>query len=263
YISFYIIPLIMLFSFVQDLILNDSINFRSTKLDLIIPFYLMIYVIYNTVIKNKTKKNALILLFLSLSWATSVSWGANSPLLYFTPLLVACLYFYHISSGKYTKQLVFAIQLSAVIFMLHMLSPYRDAYIWKLNYDMGDIYSKASFIKTDFDTYEKHKEYVGLLNKYDVEKLTVLPSMPLSHYLVNSNNPYFIDWAMDTESTLNPDMMIKKLNENVEYVFIETRSIGNPIGEPGEKFYSTVSDYVVNQYNPVERGQYFDVYKIR
>lgn len=40
YISFYIIPLIMLFSFVQDLILNDSINFRSTKLDLIIPFLL-------------------------------------------------------------------------------------------------------------------------------------------------------------------------------------------------------------------------------
>ncbi|TXM34944.1 hypothetical protein [Vibrio parahaemolyticus] len=263
YISFYIIPVIMLFSFVQDLILNDSINFRSTKLDLIIPFYLMIYVIYKTVTKNQTKKNALILLFLSLSWATSVSWGANSPLLYFTPLLVACLYFYHVSSGMYTKQLVFAIQLSAVIFMLHMLSPYRDAYIWKLNYDMGDIYSKASFIKTDFGTYEKHKEYVGLLNKYDVEKLTVLPSMPLSHYLVNSNNPYFIDWAMDTESTLNPDMMIKKLNENVEYVFVETRSIGNPIGEPGEKFYSTVSDYVVNQYNPVERGQYFDVYKIR
>ena len=263
YISFYIIPVIMLFSFVQDLILNDSINFRSTKLDLIIPFYLMIYVIYITVTKNQTKKNALILLFLSLSWATSVSWGANSPLLYFTPLLVACLYFYHISSGKYTKQLVFSIQLSAVIFMLHMLSPYRDAYIWKLNYDMGDIYSKASFIKTDFDTYEKHKEYVGLLNKYDVEKLTVLHSMPLSHYLVNSNNPYFIDWAMDTESTLNPDMMIRKLNENVEYVFIETRSIGNPIGEPGEKFYSTVSDYVVNLYHPVERGQYFDVYKIR
>ncbi|EGR1500368.1 hypothetical protein D6084_25180, partial [Vibrio parahaemolyticus] len=161
YISFYIIPVIMLFGFIQDLILNDSINFRSTKLDLIIPFYLMIYVIYNTVTKNQTKKNALILLFLSLSWATSVSWGANSPLLYFTPLLVACLYFYHVSSGKYTKQLVFAIQLSAVIFMLHMLSPYRDAYIWKLNYDMGDIYSKASFIKTDFDTYEKHKEYVG------------------------------------------------------------------------------------------------------
>ncbi|TOJ28081.1 hypothetical protein CGI41_22730, partial [Vibrio parahaemolyticus] len=133
YISFYIIPVIMLFGFIQDLILNDSINFRSTKLDLIIPFYLMIYVIYNTVTKNQTKKNALILLFLSLSWATSVSWGANSPLLYFTPLLVACLYFYHVSSGKYTKQLVFAIQLSAVIFMLHMLSPYRDAYIWKLN----------------------------------------------------------------------------------------------------------------------------------
>lgn len=56
----------MLFSFVQDLILNDSINFRSTKLDLIIPFYLMIYVIYNTVIKNKTKKkriNIVILIF--------------------------------------------------------------------------------------------------------------------------------------------------------------------------------------------------------
>ncbi|TOF77663.1 hypothetical protein CGJ15_26750, partial [Vibrio parahaemolyticus] len=70
YISFYIIPVIMLFGFIQDLILNDSINFRSTKLDLIIPFYLMIYVIYNTVTKNQTKKNALILLFLSLSWAT-------------------------------------------------------------------------------------------------------------------------------------------------------------------------------------------------
>ncbi|KJR36131.1 MULTISPECIES: hypothetical protein [Vibrio] len=262
YISFFIVPVFMLLELYKDLSFSQSINFRSTKLDWIIPFYAFLYIIYDSFLRKKLKDNALLILFFSLSWSSSVSWGANTPTLYFTPILVSLVYFYSTKSGKFNKHLIAAIQISAFIFMLQMLSPYRDSFVSKLNYNMGDIYPKAQYIKTDFETYEKHKEYVSLLKVYDVSQLTVLPSMPLSHYLVDAKNPYIIDWAMDVESTMPPIEMIEELKSRVQYVFIETRSIGNPIGEPGSKFYSTVSDYVINHYEPVEKKNYFHVYKL-
>lgn len=263
YLSFFMIPLILLYNLYQDLLFSDSINFRSSKLAWVIPFYLILYLVYDSFLAGGVKHNALILLFLSLSWSSSVSWGANSPAIYFTPVIVACLYFYCKKDGKHIKPLSISILLSSLIFVLQMLSPYRDSYIWHLNYAMGDIYPKAQYIKTDLDTYTKHQEYVALLGKYPANRVTVLPSMPLAHYLVDARNPYFIDWAMDVESTLTPEAMIEQLKQRVDYVFIETRSIGNPIGQPGSQFYSTVSDYLVTHYHPIETMSYFDIYQLK
>ena len=45
-----------------------------------------------------------------------------------------------------------------------------------------------------------------------------------------------------------------------KYVFLEKKSIGQPIGEPGTRFYSTAGDYVKGSWVLIESRDYFDVY---
>ena len=85
--------------------------------------------------------------------------------------------------------------------------------------------------------------------------------MPGARYLYDQKNPFIIDWAMDVESNYNRNILFNKINTCCDFILVEKKSLGQPIGVSG-KFYSSVTSYVINNFKPINKNFiYFDVYQ--
>lgn len=143
------------------------------------------------------------------------------------------------------------------------LFPYRDNPIWKLDSDASRISPKSAYIITNTDIILKHKELSILLQDY--KNSTVLPSVPHAYYLNNLNNNFKIDWAMDVEAAYDKKGLIKNIKQCCEYIIVEKKLFGQPIGtSESVKFYSSVTDYVINNMILVEnKNEFFNIYKLK
>jgi hypothetical protein len=146
-----------------------------------------------------------------------------------------------------------------IISLVQKIVPYRDKFFWNIQQDGGELTEKLALIKVNNEFFRKHLEYRVILKKYS--KSTILPSMPEVSYLYNKKNPFIIDWSMDVEANYNRNLLIKKINACCSYVIVEKRNLGQPIGSKG-KFYSSVTNYVINNFKLVDRSYiYFDIYQ--
>lgn len=259
FIIIFIISLLnILYMFLKQ---NNSFLIRF---DLTLPVIISIVFIYLIVSKKEELKKHYVLIFLfSIAWASSVSWGYQTPILYFVPIAFAIIYilskyFNILSSIKFNTVFVFIIVLYSIV---SNLFPYRDKPIWELDYNGLEISNKAAFILTNRDIILKHKELSSLLKEYP--NSTVLPSIPHAYYLNNLNNKFKIDWAMDVEAAYDKNGLIKNINECCEYIIVEKKIFGQPVGESG-MFYSSVTDYVIHHFSIIDsKNNFFNIYQLK
>lgn len=261
FISFFIFMLIVVLN-ISYLILTQS-NSKLIRFDLTFPVFVTLFFIYLLLEKKEKIQSHYILIYLfTIAWASSISWGFQTPILYFIPIVFGLLYilskYYNIlSSYKYN---LFFILLIVGYSIPYNLFPYRDKPIWKLDSNAGKISNKAAFIITNKDIVLKHQELSILLKKYS--NSTVLPSVPHAYYLNNLQNQFKIDWAMDVEAAYDNTGLINNINNCCKYVIVEKKLFGQPIGESG-KFYSSITDYVIERFKLIDdKNDFFNVYKI-
>jgi len=206
---------------------------------------------------KKQKEYLFLLLLLSLSWCASISNGFKTPIHFSTPIVFGLfLLCYNFRDIKFSKKLgVFTVLLFTVTFYIGYQNIYMDSNRNKLTYNMGEVFPKLKFIKSDKETYEKYKELKTLSSKYD--NFTILPSVTLGHYLTNTLNPIGVDWVFNHHLSNQLPAYIDKLNNKNITVFLE--NFEGHINNYEET--SDLTMYVKEHWKMVEKSDYFRVYQ--
>lgn len=252
---------------VFTLVVVNSVSFiffkespRIILFDRLIPILVIFSFIYLFLYKKENIKDHYILIaLLGVSWASSISWGGMSPLMFFTPVIFSAYYLIQKKLNIFDKRVnLFFILFIAIYSFITNAKPYRDDFIWKKYTSASEISQKLAFVKINDTSMSKHLELEEILNKYD--KTTVLPSMPGAYYIHNKINYFSIDWAMDVEAAYDRKGLIKDLKSCCDYYIVEKKSFGQPIGKEG-KFYSSITDYVLLNYQLYDsKYEFFDIY---
>ncbi len=264
FISFIIILIFVILS-ISYLIFTQS-NSKLIRFDLSFPVFVTLFFIYLLLEKKEKIQNHYILIYLfAIAWASSISWGYQTPILFFIPIIFGMIFIlskYYNLFNQNNYNLAFTV-LIIIYSIPYNLFPYRDNPIWKLDSDASRISPKSAYIITNTDIILKHKELSILLQDY--KNSTVLPSVPHAYYLNNLNNNFKIDWAMDVEAAYDKKGLIKNIKQCCEYIIVEKKLFGQPIGtSESVKFYSSVTDYVINNTILVEnKNEFFNIYKLK
>jgi len=249
------------------LIILNSLNLFYNKSDILIiafdrliPILLVIFFSYLFFFKKeKINKHYLLIALVGISWTSSISWGLQTPLMYFTPILFATYYLLQ----KYVKIFDKKISLLFVIFTICYTTmantkPYGKDFIWNISQDASSISSKLMFIKSNNNFLKKHSELKKIFKIYKMT--TILPSMPGAYYLHSKKNYFSIDWAMDIEAGFDREGLISSLEGCCNYYIVEKKAVGY-LGETPGPFYSSVTNYVLNNYTlKNDNYEFFNIY---
>lgn len=208
----------------------------------------------------KESKYAIALLFLLISWASSISWGYNLTIFFMAPILFVLAI---PTIDNFENKLSLLKMIIIVIFSFYTFNiGYQHPYSLdhpntreELTYHLGDIFTKAKYIYVDFSTYEEYLELRKLINKYG-ENFVVLPASTSIHFLTNTHNPIGIDWVMNCETNNSKDSIIKNLEKNNITVILKKSNL-NPDGPYG----SEITYYIYNNWEIIYEGVVFNVYK--
>ena len=196
---------------------------------------------------------------MALAWCTGISWGYAWPVLGFVPILAGALLFanqyLNFSPPKWffpaALGLLFLFALNLGRFAYQDQGPYE--------YHLGDLFPKAAGIYTGEENFEKHEELKQHIDRYGSD-FTLLPAMPLVHFLDGSPPKIPIDWAHDAEAnwTKNEDWLRERLNIGPQFVFIENDKLHE--AELSGKYGSSLTAYAIENWKLVENGKHFSIY---
>lgn len=222
-------------------------------------FVVLFFVCLFLIKKEKINQHYLLIALLGVSWASSISWGAMSPLIFFTPLVFSVFYLLQKYLYAFEKNITVIFIVIIIFYSCAVnLRPYRDSFVWNINDDASLISKKLAFIKSRSVVIEKHLELKAIFKRY--MDSTILPSMPGAYYLHNKINKLPVDWAMDAEIAFDKLGLIDKTDKCCSFYIVEKKSVGQPIGEHG-KFYSSITEHVLNKYKLIDSSyEYFDIY---
>jgi len=201
------------------------------------------------------------LVFLLLTWSCSISWGYQTTVLGFTPVVfIYGLLLRDAFSHTYVKWGAVAVLAIAILtFRTAGSSMYTLDHPGlrrsDVTYDMSQVSPRLTGIYADRETYEQYRELMALVNERG-ERFTVLPSCTLAHFITQTQNPIGSDWPMNAEINGQTDLLMSRLRKNANYVLIERREIV----EEG-KWGSALTVRVMKEWMKVEEGKYFDVYE--
>ncbi|MEM6767151.1 MAG: hypothetical protein AAF655_19595 [Bacteroidota bacterium] len=208
-----------------------------------------------------TKANAMLLAQLAVAWCVSISWGYNIPMLYFTPMLFAFLFIlydqFDFRVPRYFFGVVAILLLWAYSFINHY--HYRDGVRPALTHYLSTPFPALTGIYTSPANAEKLEE-LKMHTTGKEDSYTVLPGMPVAHYLTQSRNPLAADWTHDGESlfSIYSDLLLMQLIENTNLVLVEKDQMERIMMEG--KFGSSLTRHVIDHAILIEEGKYFDMY---
>jgi hypothetical protein len=203
-----------------------------------------------------TRKGMVALLMLAMvTWASAISWGYTIPALYALPGVFGLLYVL----GHYLRFLTkwrgyqwVAATIAFIGFFMLQLYPYSDAPRDNLNYDAGEVFDGLRFIRTGQYGYSKLQEFKAMYMEYG-DPYTVLPTMPLAHFLTRSTPVVGIDWAYDIETGNSLSNLITELETSKSVVFVERHRMD-------EGRVSSLLQHVLDHWVPIDSSAYFVVY---
>lgn len=211
------------------------------------------------VLPRKAKYGVLLTL-LGLAWCSGISWGYSWPVLVFVPILVGVMAFAQETLNFTPPKWLFP-TLLAMLFLLNV-NLGRHAYHDQGPHEhhLGEVFPKATGVYTGQVNFQKHQELKQLIERYG-DGFSVLPAMPLAHFLNGSTPQLPVDWAHNAEANWaqNADWMIESINTGPNVVFIEKDKLHE--AETEGKYGSSITAYVLENWNLVEDEKYFSIYQ--
>ncbi|WP_395053938.1 hypothetical protein [Flavobacterium sp.] len=200
-----------------------------------------------------------LLVLLSISWSVSISIGYATPLLFATGIILSFIVLMEneiIINKKY--YLWIGLPMCLVAFASNK-NPYRDNSIFELNYSLESISPKLKFIKTNKETFEKHKEVKELIKKYG-QNYIVAPSMPMSNYLFNGQSELPGDWLLNNEINSENNKFIKMCSNKKNFIFVEKSFITKEDFSKYTIQASPTTWFIYKNFNKIDETKYFIIY---
>ncbi|MEM7262697.1 MAG: hypothetical protein AAF488_11960, partial [Planctomycetota bacterium] len=206
-----------------------------------------------------------LLAFLSVSWCAGISWGTKHPILYFTPVVFGVMHLVRTHwEGRWSPSHYRTLIL--VVFGLYLAMaqfPRFDAPRWECTYRMSDLFPQATGVKIGAFQYRQYAELKELVAEYE-EPFTVLPALPLAHYLTDTTPTLGVDWALNAE--LNGRRLklrvLRELEESGSIVLIQRHWIEKKRERGDHPFGSWLTVHVVDHWELVEEGEMLNVYRL-
>ncbi|MEM0999171.1 MAG: hypothetical protein AAGN35_19100 [Bacteroidota bacterium] len=213
--------------------------------------------------KRDRKAMAVLLVMALVNWASGISWGFSIPVLYAFPGLFGIVYYIsftlQIQVPRWYYPTLWAVAL--VTFFVLYQYPYRDAPRAELNYHLGDVFPKLTYVYSNQDNYDKHADFKALHARLG-DNFTVLPAMPLANYLTDTKPVIQIDWAHDGEINYEYGFrrIMARMEERRPYVLVEKEKKGEAYGEIRQYRCSLLKE-VLENWQMVEETRFFEVYR--
>lgn len=215
-----------------------------------------------SILKRDRPGLAVLLAMLVVSWASSVSWGYATPVLYSYPAVFALAYFASYIADFKAPRWFWPTALSVTIACVAgvNLYPYSDDVRSLLTNDLGPVFPKLSHIYAGPQQYRRHTELKALHAKYG-DAFTVLPSMPAAHYLTDTKPRIKADWIHDGEINYQNGITetIQTLESSKNYVFALKAEMGRA-DEQGT-FRCSVLKHVIDHWMRIDSTEEFWVYE--
>lgn len=195
---------------------------------------------------------------LGIAWSCSISLGYDYPILFATGILLAFLVSVPIDiKPKYYLWLGMPICLVAFAYNVR---PYRDANIFTLQYPLDGVSPKLKFIKTNKEYQEKHLELKALVDQYG-KNFIVAPSLPMAHYLFNTQSKLPCDWIIETEIDQQHQRILKLAADKRNYVFLEKSFLNHEeYVQDNLAEFSSIGVFIHDKFQKVAETQHFIIY---
>ncbi len=221
-VYFFIIYGLLMLEYIQAKIISD-INFMLFNVPLLGGMPVLFFWIVTELILNKRKEKRdlyLLLVFISVGWMSSLSWGFKTPALYSGGIATGFLYIYWCYTKKFmnTKLLL---SFFLVFVLAIFIRVYNQFDIKPLA--LGDYSPKLKGIYTRVPADITELTYVlSEVNKCKKENktYTVLSSSPYIHWIYNDRPTLSLDWVSNVEM-LNKSERLKKEIEDTECVVVD------------------------------------------
>lgn len=199
-----------------------------------------------------------VLMLLSISWCSSISWGYLSPILFAAPMIFCLVQLYQ-ATGSSSRFLCFLAAGGAIMFFVAMQYPYGNKPRSELIYPASDVFSKLHGIYTDKESLEKLSELRNLSKTYPCFK--TLPSMPLANYLTDTQSPLPIDWPLNIEISYRAESLYTTLTKSGCVAFIEKNQINPPESAVNSPFGSKLTYLITHRWQATVTTPHFVVYQ--
>ncbi len=198
------------------------------------------------------------------AWASGISWGYQSPVLFMVASFfsLACLLSWELDYRPPTWYFPSWAAIGLFGYFLLYQAPYRDSPRSELQYDLGDHFAKLNNIYTHQERYDKYGDLKNLAERYD-SKFSVLPAMPLANYITNSKPMISVDWPHDAEMAYERGLerILQELNERRPAIFVDRETGATEAKASRKQYRSSLTGHVLDTWNLVEKTKYYDVYQ--
>jgi hypothetical protein len=205
---------------------------------------------------------AVVLAMMVVAWASSVSWGYATPVLYSLPSLFAIVYFVG-DVAKFTPPKWFWASATGICLLcisVLNLYVYHDNFRTQITHDLGPVFPRLSHIKAGQEQFDCYNDLKTLYGKYG-PNFTVLPSMPAAHYVTETQPRVPADWNHDAEINYKTgiDQTISILEQDHNYVFALKDELHR--ADESGTFRCSVLRHVLDHWTQIDETKEFVVYE--
>lgn len=214
-----------------------------------------------SILRRDRKGLAVLLTMMVIAWASGISWGYATPVLYSLPGLFALAYFAgtiaEFKAPKWSWPAAFLVCLASVATL--NLYVYHDDFRTEITHDLGPVFPRLSHIQAGQEQYNRYAELKSLHGKYG-DAFTVLPSMPAAHYVTHSQPRIMADWVHDAEinykAGIGPTIALLEQPGNVVFALKDEMHRADESGT----FRCSVLKHVIDHWTRIDSTSEFWVY---
>lgn len=204
---------------------------------------------------------AVVIAMLAVSWASGVSWGYASPVLYSFPAIFALGYFMGKIAAFKPPRWFWPVMCGICIASVAWLNlyVYHEDFRTRITHDLGSVFPRLSHVRAGQEQFDRYVELKALHARYG-DAFTVLPSMPAAHYLTQTRPRISADWVHDAEINYGKGipLVIQQLEQADNYVFAMKDEMRRA-NESGT-FRCSVLRHVIDHWDRIDSTHYFWVY---
>ena len=177
---------------------------------------------------------------LTISWCASVSWGYNLPVLFAAPWVFAALEI----SGRLWQRArpglrlyplnIAVLVLLLLVFRLGYEYVYRDGPRSAMQAPLGPIFPALQGIYTSTEKADLYLDLKSLAARYPNFK--TLPTLTQASFLTGTHPPLPLDWVVNRETNGDNGRIIRALEQNRPFLFIEKSWLERIPGDPELSF---------------------------
>lgn len=253
YLSIILLLVTVLLCFSYNVLIASRVGFLCCISSL---FYLIEYNL------ESFKKYSVVILFLGISWCTSISLGYAYPIFFSTGIILSIIFLFQneLEMLKQKKTLTVMSFLLSIIAFSYNLKPYREKNIFELTYSLDSISPKLKYFKSSKEKKEKLLELKSLVNKFG-NRYIVAPNIPIAHYLFDTKSLLPADWLINTEVGKKPKLFITIASNKKNFIFLEKSFLqGEECMTNNKDGFSVISSYIYKNFKKIDETKYFIIY---